>query len=49
MNLEPTPQAIKDQRIYAQWGLTDEEYRMISDTLDAYELYGSRPIFRHVE
>ncbi|MDT2810929.1 phosphoribosylformylglycinamidine synthase subunit PurL [Enterococcus asini] len=33
MNLEPTPQAIKDQRIYAQWGLTDEEYRMISEDI----------------
>ncbi|MDT2756686.1 phosphoribosylformylglycinamidine synthase subunit PurL [Enterococcus asini] len=32
-NLEPTPQEIKDQRIYAQWGLTDEEYRMISEDI----------------
>ena len=27
MKLEPTAQEIKDQRIYAGWGLTDEEYR----------------------
>ncbi|WP_271492242.1 phosphoribosylformylglycinamidine synthase subunit PurL [Enterococcus sp. 5H] len=26
---EPTPKEIKDQRIYAQWGLTDEEYQLI--------------------
>ncbi|MGX7196592.1 phosphoribosylformylglycinamidine synthase subunit PurL [Enterococcus olivae] len=26
---EPTPQQVKEQRIYAQWGLTDEEYQMI--------------------
>lgn len=30
---EPTPQQIKDQRIYAEWGLTDEEYRMISEDI----------------
>ncbi|MGH2109650.1 phosphoribosylformylglycinamidine synthase subunit PurL [Aerococcus urinaeequi] len=27
---EPTAEQIRDQKIYAQWGLTDEEYRMIS-------------------
>ncbi|MBP2099319.1 phosphoribosylformylglycinamidine synthase subunit PurL [Enterococcus rivorum] len=26
---EPTPQEIKEQKIYREWGLTDEEYRMI--------------------
>ncbi|MHC5267980.1 phosphoribosylformylglycinamidine synthase subunit PurL [Enterococcus sp. LJL98] len=31
--IEPTPQEIKEQRIYAQWGLTDEEYRMISEEI----------------
>ncbi|MHC5248130.1 phosphoribosylformylglycinamidine synthase subunit PurL [Enterococcus sp. LJL90] len=30
---EPTGQEIKDQKIYAQWGLTDEEYRMISEDI----------------
>lgn len=30
---EPTPQEIKEQRIYAQWGLTDEEYRMIEEDI----------------
>lgn len=31
--MEPTPQEIKEQKIYAQWGLTDEEYRMISEDI----------------
>lgn len=26
---EPTPKEIKEQKIYAQWGLTDEEYQLI--------------------
>ena len=29
--IEPTPQEIKDQKIYTQWGLTDEEYAMIEN------------------
>jgi len=33
MKLEPTAQEIKDQRIYAGWGLTDEEYCLISDDI----------------
>lgn len=33
MNVEPTPQQIKEQRIYAEWGLTDEEYRLISEDI----------------
>ena len=33
MKLEPTAQEIKDQRIYAGWGLTDEEYRLISEEI----------------
>lgn len=31
--MEPTPQEIKEQKIYAQWGLTDKEYRMISEDI----------------
>lgn len=27
---EPSPELIRDERIYAQWGLTDEEYQLIS-------------------
>ncbi|MGM0124381.1 phosphoribosylformylglycinamidine synthase 2 [Enterococcus sp. AZ194] len=30
---EPTPQEIKEQKIYAEWGLTDEEYRLISEEI----------------
>lgn len=30
---EPTANEIKDQRIYAQWGLSDDEYRLISDDI----------------
>ena len=33
MKLEPTAQEIKDQRVYAGWGLTDEEYRLISEEI----------------
>lgn len=33
MNVEPTPQQIKEQRIYAEWGLTDEEYRLIAEDI----------------
>ncbi|MGX7124371.1 phosphoribosylformylglycinamidine synthase subunit PurL [Enterococcus viikkiensis] len=33
MKLEPTAQEIKEQRIYAEWGLTDEEYRLISEDI----------------
>lgn len=31
--MEPTPQEIKDKRIYAEWGLTDEEYSLISEKI----------------
>ncbi|URZ88328.1 phosphoribosylformylglycinamidine synthase subunit PurL [Floricoccus penangensis] len=31
--VEPTAQEIKDQKIYSEWGLTDEEYRMISEDI----------------
>lgn len=30
---EPTPEKIKELGIYRQWGLTDEEYRMISEDI----------------
>ena len=30
---EPTAKEIKHQRIYSQWGLTDEEYRMIEEDI----------------
>ena len=30
---EPTAQEIKENKIYAQWGLTDEEYRMIEEDI----------------
>ncbi|MDT2828169.1 phosphoribosylformylglycinamidine synthase subunit PurL [Enterococcus viikkiensis] len=33
MKFEPTAQEIKEQRIYAEWGLTDEEYRLISEDI----------------
>ena len=33
IRVEPNPQEIKEQRIYAEWGLTDEEYRMISEDI----------------
>lgn len=30
---EPSAEQIKNERIYAQWGLTDEEYRIISEDI----------------
>lgn len=30
---EPTPQEIKEQKIYRQWGMTDEEYRMVEEDI----------------
>ena len=30
---EPTAEEIKEQKIYQQWGLTDEEYTMISEEI----------------
>ncbi|MGX7419598.1 phosphoribosylformylglycinamidine synthase subunit PurL [Carnobacterium gallinarum] len=30
---EPTPEEIKERKIYQQWGLTDEEYYMITDCI----------------
>lgn len=31
--MEPTALEIKEQKIYTQWGLTDEEYRMIEEDI----------------
>ena len=33
INGELTPQEVKEQRVYAEWGLTDEEYRMIEEDI----------------
>ena len=33
MKLEPTAEEIKEQRIYAGWGLSDTEYQMISEKI----------------
>lgn len=30
---EPSPLEIKEKKIYAEWGLTDEEYRMIEEDI----------------
>ena len=30
---EITPEEVKEKRIYAEWGLTDEEYRLISEDI----------------
>lgn len=30
---EPTPQEVKNSKLYVQWGLTDEEYRMIEEDI----------------
>ena len=30
---EPTPQEIKNSRLYANWGLTDKEYQSIVSTI----------------
>ncbi len=32
-NKELTPEEVKAQKIYAEWGLTDEEYHLISETI----------------
>lgn len=31
--LEPTPAEVKEQKLYTQWGLTDQEYALIEDLL----------------
>ncbi|MBO0482545.1 phosphoribosylformylglycinamidine synthase subunit PurL [Candidatus Enterococcus courvalinii] len=31
--MEPTAQEIKEQKIYSEWGLSDEEYRMIEEDI----------------
>ena len=30
---EPTPQEVKETKLYAEWGLTDEEYQLISEKI----------------
>ena len=30
---EPTPKEIKETRLYAEWGLTDEGYHLIENIL----------------
>ena len=30
---EPTPQEVKETKLYQEWGLTDEEYRLISEDI----------------
>ncbi|MCC5890660.1 MAG: phosphoribosylformylglycinamidine synthase subunit PurL [Alkalibacterium sp.] len=43
---EPSPEMIRDERIYSQWGLTDEEYRQISeDILDRLPNYTETGLF----
>src|SRR5699024_478544 len=43
--IEPTPQEIKDQKIYTQWGLTDEEYAMIENILNRMPNYTEIGLF----
>ena len=43
--IEPTPQEIKDQKIYTQWGLTDEEYAMIENILNRMPNYTETGLF----
>lgn len=43
--IEPMPQEIKDQKIYAQWGLTDEEYGMIEKILNRLPNYTEAGLF----
>lgn len=31
--MEPTPLEIKEKRIYVEWGMTDEEYRMVEEDI----------------
>ena len=31
--LEPTPEQVKESKIYREWGLTDEEYGTICDKI----------------
>ncbi len=32
-SLEPTPEQVKEQKLYREWGLTDDEYALIEDIL----------------
>ena len=42
---EPTPQEIKKQKIYAQWGLTDAEYQLIEEILGRMPNYTETGLF----
>jgi hypothetical protein len=43
---EPTAQEIKEQRIYAEWGLTDAEYQLIEkDILGGCQIIQKRVYF----
>ena len=44
---EPTPKEIKETRLYAEWGLTDEEYHQIETILQREELYRNWLILNH--
>lgn len=46
LNREPTPEQIRDQRIYASWGLTDQEYELIcTDILGRLPNYTETGLF----
>ncbi|CAK8053902.1 phosphoribosylformylglycinamidine synthase subunit PurL [Eupransor demetentiae] len=42
---EASPQEIKAQNLYQQWGLTDEEYRLICEKMDRLPNYTETGIF----
>ena len=46
---EPTPKEIKETRLYAEWGLTDEEYHQIETILQREPNYRNWLILRDVE
>ena len=42
---EPTPKEIKETRLYAEWGLTDEEYHQIETILQREPNYTETGLF----
>ncbi len=44
-NLEPTPQEIKDQKIYREWGMTDQEYAQVEEILGRMPNYTEAGLF----
>lgn len=42
---EPTPNEIRDQKIYLPWGLTDEEYNLVCEKLDRLPNYTETGLF----